>query len=203
MADPISDRLTTCNSPRGKSQNIGCCADHVHYESRAALVVSMASFSRRARIAARQVRARSGRTGRKETRRTDRRPVSVVLTRDLNKAKMWLRTKHGATNGNGIVVSFRSITVSNLLAIEGPLEPDPVSLVLAGKDDIRSSLPFGRRFNRVRDPGARIGLGVRHLVSDFRYARSGWSHMPFAVHDGRGIIKRTASCTKRTPIESY
>lgn len=62
----------------------------------------------------------------------------IVLTRDLNKAKSWLKEKARGSERYGIVVSSQAQRLRPL-AIDVRVQTDPVHWFLDGKEDVRSS----------------------------------------------------------------
>ena len=101
----ISDRLTDTEFGAGKALEALQSREHVYYDPRLHLSVSMRSF--RAEHVSQLVKQLLDldQTGAKETllRLAGRYPI--VLTRDLNKAKAWLRSKARGSERYGIVAS--------------------------------------------------------------------------------------------------
>jgi hypothetical protein len=62
----------------------------------------------------------------------------IVLTRDVDKAKKWLKEKARGSERYGIVVSSQAYRLKPL-AIDVRVQTDPVQWFLANKDDVRSS----------------------------------------------------------------
>jgi hypothetical protein len=174
----ISDRLTDAEFAAGEILKTLAVRDHVYYDPRLHLSVSMRSF--RAEHVSQLVKhvLDLDEPGAKETLRqiADRYPV--VLTRDLNKAKMWLRTKARGSERYGIVVSSAAYRLKPL-AIEVRLKPHPVHWFLAGKDDIRSSYQLEDVSTEFEIQGLELDWVCVTWDADFRYARSGWSHHAF------------------------
>lgn len=101
-----------------------------------------------------------------------------MLTRDLNKAKMWLRTNARGSERYGIVVSSAAYRLKPL-AIEVRLKPDPVHWFLAGKDDIRSSYYLEDVSTEFEIQGLELDWVCVTWDADFRYSKSDWSHHAF------------------------
>lgn len=151
---------------------------HVYYDPRLHLSVAMRSF--RAEHVSQLVKylLDLDEKGAKETLQqiADRYPIAI--TRDLNQAKLWLRTKARGSERYGIVVSSAAYRLKPL-AIEVRLKPDPVHWFLAGKDDIRSSYHLEDVSTEFEIQGLELDWVCVTWDADFRYARSGWSHHAF------------------------
>ena len=158
----ISDRLTEAEFAAGEVLKTLAVRDHVHYDPRLHLSVSMRSF--RAEHVSQLVKyvLDLDEPGAKRDAATDRRPVSRRSHSRFEQSEDVAAdqgTGQRTVRHCGLVRSIPSQTAGH----RGPLETRSRSLVFGGQRRYSLVLPFGRRFNRVRDPGARIGLGVRHL----------------------------------------
>lgn len=174
----ISDRLTDAEFAAGDVLKELAIRRHVYYDPQLHLSVSMRSF--RAEHVSQLVKQvlDLDEAGAKATLRqiADRYPV--VLTRDLNKAKRWLRTKARGSERYGIVVSSAAYRLRPL-AIEVRLKPDPVHWFLAGKEDVRSSYYLEDISTEFEIQGLELDWVCVTWDADFRYAKSGWSHHAF------------------------
>ena len=174
----ISDRLTEAEFGAGEVLKGLESREHVHYDPRLHLSVSMRSF--RAEHVSQLVKQvlDLDREGARETLRelADRYPI--VLARELNKAKAWLRNKSRGSERYGIVVSSAAYRLKPL-AIEVRLKPDPVHWFLAGKEDIRSSYYLEDVATEFETQGLELDWACVTWDADFRFSTSGWSHHAF------------------------
>jgi hypothetical protein len=112
-----------------------------------------------------------------------------VITRDLNKAKVWLRNKARGSERYGIVVSSAAYRLKPL-AIEVRLKPDPVHWFLAGKDDVRSSYYLEDVSTEFEIQGLELDWVCVTWDADFRYSNGLWHHHSFRGNQWQRI--RTA-----------
>jgi len=174
----ISDRLTDAEFGAGEVLNELDSRQRVHYDPRLHLSVSMRSF--RAENVSQLVKQllELDCAGAKVTLQQigDRYPI--VLTRDLNKAKAWLRSKARGSERYGVVVSSGAYRLKPL-AIEVRLKPNPVHWFLAGKDDVRSSYYLEDVSTEFEIQGLELDWVCVTWDADFRYSASGWRHHAF------------------------
>lgn len=122
----------------------------------------------------------------------------IVLTRDLNKAKAWLRSKARGSERYGLVVSSAASRLKPL-AIEVRLKPDPVHWFLANKDDVRSSYYLEDVATEFEIQGLELDWACVTWDADFRYASGAWQHHSFRGNrwqrinkDNRKLYKKNA-----------
>lgn len=106
----------------------------------------------------------------------DRYPI--VLTRDLEKAKAWLRSKAQGSERYGIVCSSQAYRLKPL-AIDVRLQPNPVHWFLSGKDDIRSSYYLEDVATEFDIQGLELDWACVTWDADLRHTPSGWRHHNF------------------------
>jgi len=178
----ISDRLTEAEFGAGDVLRELESRDNVYYDPQLHLSVSMRSY--RAEQVSRLVKQvlDLDQSGAEETLRQigDRYPI--VLTRDLNKAKAWLRSKARGSERYGIVVSSAAYRLKPL-AIEVRLKPNPVHWFLAGKDDVRSSYYLEDVATEFQIQGLELDWVCVTWDADFRFSHEGWRH--YAFHGNR------------------
>lgn len=174
----ISDRLTDAEFGAGEVLRELGSRKHVCFDPRLHLSVSMRSF--RAEHVSQLVKQvlDLDQAGAIETLRqiADRYPI--VLTRNLNTAKAWLRGKARGSERYGIVVSSAAYRLKPL-AIEVRLKPDPVHWFLASKGDVRSSYYLEDVSTEFEVQGLELDWACVTWDADFRYSTSGWSHHAF------------------------
>ena len=134
----ISDRLQDEEFGAGKVLKQLKGRPHVEYNSRLHLSVSMRSYrAENVSQLVKQILDRSEYEARESLAKLAG-LYPIVLTRDMDKAKNWLRENARGTERIGVVVSSKAIRLKPL-AIDVRFKPDPVHWFLAGKKDIRSS----------------------------------------------------------------
>ena len=174
----ISDRLTDAEFGAGEVLKELESREHVHYDSRLHLSVSMRSF--RAENVSQLVKRLLDldQAGAKEALRliADRYPIT--LTRDLTTAKAWLRSKARGSERYGIVVSSAAYRLKPL-AIEVRLKPDPVHWFLADKDDVRASYYLEDVATEFEIQGLELDWACVTWDADFRFSKHGWRHHAF------------------------
>ncbi len=184
----ISDRLTDAEFGAGEVLKEVASREHVYYDSRLHLSVSMRSF--RAEHVSQLVRQvlDLDQAGAKESLRRIGHRYPIMLTRDLNKAKAWLRSKARGSERYGIVVSSAAYRLKPL-AIDVRLKPDPVHWFLAGKDDVRSSYYLEDVATEFEIQGLELDWVCVIWDADFRFSNSGWNHYAFRGNRWQRINK--------------
>ena len=119
----------------------------------------------------------------------DRYPI--VLTRDLDMAKMWLEDKARGSERYGIVVSSQAYRLKPL-AIDVRLQPDIESWFLADKLDVRSSLFLEDVATEFDIQGLELDWTCLVWDGDFRYTPNGWDHNAFKGSKWQKIRQKEA-----------
>ena len=174
----ISDRLLDAEFGAGEALKGLESRTHVYFDSRLHLSVSMRSF--RAENVSQLVKQvlDLDHVSAKITLQQIAERYPIVLTRDLNKAKAWLRGKARGSERHGIVVSSAADRLKPL-AIDVRLKPDPVHWFLAGKDDVRSSYYLEDVATEFEIQGLELDWACVTWDADFRYSDNGWRHYSF------------------------
>ena len=174
----ISDRLQDEEFGAGKVLEQLKGRPHVEYDSRLHLSVSMRSY--RAENVSQLVKQILDRT--EEDARESLAKLQgfypIVLTRDMDKAKNWLRENARGTERIGVVVSSKAIRLKPL-AIDVRFKPDPVHWFLAGKKDIRSSYYLEDIATEFDIQGLELDWACVTWDADFRSGSETWSHHLF------------------------
>ena len=102
----------------------------------------------------------------------------IVLTRDLGKAKTWLKEQARGTERYGIVVSSQAQRLKPL-AIDVRVTTDPIHWFLDGKDDVRSSYYLEDVATEFDIQGLELDWACVTWDGDFRYSPTGWKHFSF------------------------
>ena len=112
----------------------------------------------------------------------------ILLTRDLGKAKDWLRYKSRGSERYGIVVSSQASRLKPL-AIDVRLKPDPVHWFLADKNDVRSSCYLEDVSTEFDIQGLELDWACVTWDADFRFDKGGWLHRSFRGNKWQRINK--------------
>ncbi len=102
----------------------------------------------------------------------------IVITRDLMKAKRWLRKHARGSERYGIVVSSQAQRLKPL-AIDVRSPTDPIHWFLDGKEDVRSSYYLEDVATEFQIQGLELDWGCLTWDADFRHTAQGWEHWSF------------------------
>ncbi|MGE5356605.1 MAG: DUF2075 domain-containing protein [Deltaproteobacteria bacterium] len=111
-----------------------------------------------------------------------------VITRDLNKAKNWLKEKARGSERYGIIVSSQSYRLKPL-AIDVRYNIDPIHWFLDGKDDVRSSFYLEDVATEFQIQGLELDWACIVWDADFRFSKSGWEYHSFVGNKWQNIKK--------------
>ena len=102
----------------------------------------------------------------------------IVITRDLAKAKQWLKTQARGSERYGIVVSSQAERLKpHAIDVKSPV--DPIHWFLDGKDDVRSSYYLEDVVTEFQVQGLELDWACVTWDADFRYTKNGWEHCSF------------------------
>lgn len=110
----------------------------------------------------------------------------IVITRDLSKAKAWLKARARGSERYGIVVSSQAQRLKPL-AIDVKSPTDPVHWFLDGKDDVRSSYYLEDVATEFQVQGLELDWACVVWDSDFRYSTEGWIYKSFKGNKWQNI----------------
>jgi len=184
----ISDRLTDKEFGAGRVLELITNRENVHFDSRLHLSVSMRSY--RAENVSNLVKqvldldVEGARNTLVEI--GDRYPI--VLTRDLEKAKAWLRDRARGSERYGLVVSSQANRLKPL-AIDVRLKPDPIHWFLAGKEDVRSSYYLEDVATEFDIQGLELDWVCVTWDADLRLHNDEWLHRCFRGNRWQKINK--------------
>jgi len=112
----------------------------------------------------------------------------IVITRDLSKAKKWLRRQARGSERYGIVVSSQAERLKpHAIDVKSPM--DPIHWFLDGKDDVRSSYYLEDVATEFHVQGLELDWVCVTWDADFRYCPGGWSHHSFCGNRWNKINK--------------
>jgi hypothetical protein len=116
----------------------------------------------------------------------DRYPI--LITRDLGRAKAWLRENARGNERYGLVASSNALRLKPH-AIDVRLQVDPVQWFLYGKENVRSSYYLEDAATEYRMQGLELDWACVTWDADFRRAKNGWQHWKF-VGDGWNRVRK-------------
>lgn len=123
----------------------------------------------------------------------------IVLTRDLDKAKAWLKEKARGSERYGIVVSSQAYRLKPL-AIDVRTQTNHVNWFLGGKDDIRSSYFLEDVATEFQVQGLELDWTCITWDGDLRHSPNGWETYSFVGDKWQNIHKEIR---KRYLINAY
>jgi hypothetical protein len=102
----------------------------------------------------------------------------IVMTRDVQRAKHWLRERARGTERYGIVVSSQAERLKpHAIDVKSPM--DPIHWFLDGKEDVRSSYFLEDVATEFDVQGLELDWACVTWDADFRYTNQGWKHWSF------------------------
>lgn len=123
----------------------------------------------------------------------------VVITRDVGKAKKWLKEKARGSERYGIVVSSQAYRLKPL-AIDVKTPINHVNWFLDDKDDIRSSYFLEDVATEFQVQGLELDWVCMTWDADLRYSNEGWKTYSFVGNKWQNIHK---SIRKKYLINAY
>jgi hypothetical protein len=113
----------------------------------------------------------------------------IVITRDLSKAKQWLKQQARGTERFGIVVSSQAQRLKPY-AIDVKSPMDPIHWFLDNKEDVRSSYYLEDVATEFQVQGLELDWACVTWDADFRYTKNGWEHWSFVGDHWNRIRKQ-------------
>jgi hypothetical protein len=102
----------------------------------------------------------------------------IVVTRDIGRAKAWLKEQARGTERYGMVVSSQAERLRpHAINVRSPM--DPIHWFLDGKDDVRSSFYLEDVATEFHVQGLELDWACVVWDADFRHAQNGWQHFSF------------------------
>lgn len=112
----------------------------------------------------------------------------IVLTRDLNKAKAWVRGRARGSERYGMLVSSKAHRLKPE-AIDVRVDIDPVHWFLHPRDDVRSSFYLEDAATEFQVQGLELDWACVVWDGDFRHSSAGWEHRSFRGNKWQRIRK--------------
>lgn len=135
----------------------------------------------------------------KETYLKIKNKYPIILTRDIQKAKQWLRQMARGSERYGLIVSSQAQRLKPF-AIDVKSPMNPVFWFLNDKDDIRSSFYLEDVATEFHIQGLELDWTCVTWDGDLRYSEDGWRTFSFAGSKWQKIHKEER---KRYLINSY
>lgn len=112
----------------------------------------------------------------------------IFITRDLTKAKNWLKEQARGSERYGIVVSSQAERLKPYaINVKSPV--NPVNWFLNGKDDVRSSYYLEDVVTEFDVQGLELDWACVTWDADFRYTKKGWDNWSFRGNRWQRINK--------------
>lgn len=175
----ISSRLTDSEYSAGKILEDLTSRQHVTYRDELHLSVSMRSFrAEHVSLLVKQILDLDISSARLNYERVKSK-YPIVITRDLAKAKKWLKTQARGSERYGIVVSSQAERLKPY-AIDVKSPMDPIHWFLDSKDDVRSSYYLEDVATEFHVQGLELDWVCVTWDADFRYSPDGWENYSFS-----------------------
>lgn len=174
----ISSRLTDSEYAAGRALDQISNRSNVTFKDELHLAVSMRSFrAEHVSLLVKQILdLETEQACRTFQQITDRYPI--VITRQLDKAKGWLRGQARGSERYGIVVSSGAQRLKpHAIDVRSPM--DPIHWFLDGKDDVRSSYYLEDVATEFQVQGLELDWACVTWDGDFRHTADGWEHWSF------------------------
>jgi hypothetical protein len=161
---------------------------NVYYKEELHLAASMRSFrSEKVSLLVKQLLDLDAGEARKTLAHVQEK-YPVVITRDLGKAKQWLRDKARGSERYGIVASSQAERLKPY-AIDVKTTVDPIHYFLNDKEDVRSSYYLEDVATEFHVQGLELDWACVTWDADFRYTPKGWEHWSFCGDQWNHIKK--------------
>lgn len=185
----ISNRLTDSEYGAGEILSKLASRRNVEYNESLHLAVSMRSFrAENVSLLVKQLLDQNKEAA-KETFEKVKEKYPIVITRDLSKAKGWLKQQARGTERYGIVVSSQAERLRpHAIFVTSPM--DPIHWFLDGKEDVRSSYYLEDVATEFDVQGLELDWVCVTWDADFRYNEKGWAHWSFVGTKWNHINKK-------------
>ena len=160
----------------------------INYDSKLHLSVSMRSFrAENVSLLIKQILDLSIEEA-KKTFQNINKNYPIVITRDIKKAKEWLKKKARGSERYGIVVSSQAERLKpQSIFVKSPI--NPIHWFLNGKDDTRSSYYLEDVATEFHVQGLELDWVCVTWDADFRFTKNGWNHWSFKGNKWQKIRK--------------
>ena len=184
----ISDRLTDSEYAAGDALGRIDIKKNLRLNEKLHLAISMRSFrAERVSSLVKNILDLEVEAAREDLQSV-REKYPIVLTRNLNNAKQWLKTKARGSERYGLVVSSSAQRLKPL-AIDVKSPMNPVNWFLEGKSDVRSSYYLEDVATEFHVQGLELDWSCVTWDADFRLAEKEWSTHSF-VGDKWHVVRK-------------
>ena len=184
----ISSQLTDSEYGAGRVLEEIKSRPNVVYKDELHLAVSMRSFrAEHVSLLVKQLLDLDA-TGSRSTLEKVNPKYPMAITRDLAKAKQWLKKQARGSERYGIVVSSQAERLKpHAIDVKSPM--DPIHWFLDGKEDVRSSYYLEDVATEFDVQGLELDWACVTWDGDFRYTKNGWEHRSFCGARWKNINK--------------
>jgi len=184
----ISPNLTDSEFGAGKALQLLQNRSNVYFDADLHLSVSMRSFrAEKVSLFVKELLDLNIISA-KQTLSEINKKYPIVITRDLQKAKTWLKSKASGSERYGIVVSSQAERLKpHAIDVKSPM--DPVHWFLDGKEDVRSSFYLEDVATEFDIQGLELDWVCVTWDADFRYSEKGWKNYSFVGNKWNNINK--------------
>ncbi|MBE0570516.1 MAG: DUF2075 domain-containing protein [Ignavibacteriaceae bacterium] len=184
----ISSRLTDSEYAAGEALKILEGRNSVNYNDALHLAVSMRSFrAENVSLLIKQILDLNAEDAKSTLNKVNSK-YPIVITRDLNKAKQWIKAQARGSERYGIVVSSQAERLRpHSIFVSSPM--DPVHWFLDDKDDVRSSYYLEDVATEFDVQGLELDWVCVTWDADFRYTKKEWQHWSFKGNKWQKIKK--------------
>ena len=184
----LSTRLTDSEYTAGNALQTLRSRDHVTYHDNLHLAVSMRSFrAEDVSLFVKQLLDRDIQSARQTLSKLEKYPI--VITRNLDKAKQWLKQQARGSERYGIVVSSQAERLKpHAIDVKSPM--NPIHWFLNDKDDVRSSYYLEDVATEFAIQGLELDWVCVTWDADFRYTENGWQPWSFRGNRWIRILKQ-------------
>jgi len=174
----ISDRLTDSEYNAENILKKIKLRPNVDYSQSLHLAVSMRSFrAENVSLLVKQILDLDDKNA-KNTLQELKEKYPIVITRNLTKAKQWLKIKARGTERYGIVVSSQAQRLKPYaIDVKSPI--DPIHWFLDDKEDVRSSYYLEDVATEFHVQGLELDWACVAWDGDFRFSPNGWEQYSF------------------------
>lgn len=184
----VSDKLTDSEYAAGHAIELLKQHKHVFYDPALHLSVSLRSFrAEHLSLLVKNLLDLNLEEAQKNYRSIKER-YPIILTRNVSRAKQWLKEKARGTERYGMVVSSQATRLKPY-AIDVKSPMDPIHWFLDGKEDIRSSYYLEDVATEFQVQGLELDWVCMAWDGDFRYSEEGWKCYSFVGSKWQNINK--------------
>lgn len=184
----ISSRLTDKEYAAGETLQMLSAHPNVYVTEELHLAVSLRSFrAEKLSLFVHQMLDLNEESAKETLKELTKYPI--ILTRDVEKAKQWLKERSRGNERYGIVVSSQAYRLRPL-AIDVRVKPDPVHWFLSDREDIRSSYYLEDVVTEFDIQGLELDYTCIVWDGDFRHKSDEWGTYSFVGNKWQNINKQ-------------